>query len=114
MIDGGNVVPGLYVAGWIKRGPTGIIGTNREDSVLTVNSILADLPHLDAGARPGADRLKTLLQGRGIRVVSYADWQKIDAAEIRRGEPAAKPREKFTRRGRDAGRARKLPIIKVF
>ena len=97
VIDGGNVVPGLYVAGWIKRGPTGIIGTNREDSMFTVNSILADLPHIDAGARPSADRLKTLLQGRGIRVVSYADWQKIDAAEMRRGEPAAKPREKFTR-----------------
>jgi ferredoxin--NADP+ reductase len=96
VIDGENVVPGVYVTGWIKRGPTGIIGTNREDSVLTVNSILADLPHLDAGAKPGADRVMALLEGRGTRVVSYADWQKIDAAEIRRGQPAAKPREKFT------------------
>jgi ferredoxin/flavodoxin---NADP+ reductase len=97
VIDAGNVVPGLYVTGWIKRGPTGIIGTNREDSVLTVNAILADLPHLDAGAKPGADRVKALLESSGIRVVSYADWQQIDAAEIRRGEQAAKPREKFTR-----------------
>ncbi|MDE2230212.1 MAG: FAD-dependent oxidoreductase [Alphaproteobacteria bacterium] len=97
VIDDGDVVAGLYVTGWIKRGPTGIIGTNREDSVLTVNSILADLPHLDVGARPGMDRLRALLEGRGSRVVSYADWQKIDAAEIRRGQPAAKPREKFTR-----------------
>jgi len=97
MVDGGNVVPGFYVAGWIKRGPTGIIGTNREDSVATVNSVLADLPNLDAGAKPGADGLKALLAGRGIHVVGYADWQKIDAAEIRHGEAAGKPREKFTR-----------------
>ena len=97
LVDGGNIVPGLYVAGWIKRGPTGIIGTNREDSVTTVNSVLADLPNLDAGAKPGADGLKALLEGRGIRLVSYVDWQKIDAAEIQRGEAAGKPREKFTR-----------------
>jgi ferredoxin--NADP+ reductase len=97
VIDGGSVVPGLYVTGWIKRGPTGIIGTNREDSVLTVNSILADLPQLDADAKPDTDRLRALLEGSGIRVVSYADWQQIDAAEIQRGEAAAKPREKFTR-----------------
>jgi ferredoxin--NADP+ reductase len=94
--DDGNVVPGLYVTGWIKRGPTGIIGTNREDSVLTVDSILADLPRLDAGPKPGVDRVMTLLAARGVRVISYADWQKIDAAEIRRGQLAAKPREKFT------------------
>lgn len=97
VLDGQKIVPGLYVTGWIKRGPTGIIGTNREDSVLTVDAILADLPQLDSAAKPGTDRVTTLLTGRGIRLVSYADWQRIDAAEIQRGEPAAKPREKFTR-----------------
>ena len=97
VVDGETVVPGLYVTGWIKRGPTGIIGTNREDSVLTVNSILADLPYLDAETKSCADRLTSLLDGRGIRVVSYADWQRIDAAEIQRGAAAVKPREKFTR-----------------
>ena len=97
VMDGGNIIPGFYVAGWIKRGPTGIIGSNREDSVLTVNSVLADLPHLDLCPSSGAERLEALLEGRGIRVVTYADWKKIDAAEIRRGEAAAKPREKFTR-----------------
>jgi len=95
--DGGNIIPGLYVAGWIKRGPTGIIGSNREDSVLTVNAILADLPHLDACPSDGAERLEALLEDRAIRVVSYADWKKIDAAEVQRGETAAKPREKFIR-----------------
>lgn len=97
IVDGQNVVPGLYVAGWIKRGPTGIIGTNREDGVATVKSLLADLPNLGAGDKPGADGLQALLKNRGVRVVSYADWQKIDAAEVRRGETEGKPREKFTR-----------------
>lgn len=97
IVEGQNVVPGLYAAGWIKRGPTGIIGTNREDSVATVSSILADLPKINAGAKPGADGMKGLLESRGIRVVSYADWRKIDAAEVRRGAAAGKPREKFTR-----------------
>ncbi len=97
IVDGQNVVPGLYVAGWIKRGPTGIIGTNREDGVATVKSLLADLPNLGAGDKPGTDGLQALLKNRGVRVVSYADWQKIDAAEVRRGETEGKPREKFTR-----------------
>jgi ferredoxin/flavodoxin---NADP+ reductase len=95
--DGRSTVPGLYVSGWIKRGPNGIIGTNREDSMLTVNSLLADLTHLETSARPGAEGLQALMKTRAIRVVTYADWQKIDAAEIRRGEAVGKPREKFTR-----------------
>jgi ferredoxin--NADP+ reductase len=97
IVDGDNVVPGLYVAGWIKRGPTGIIGTNREDAVATVKSLLADLPHLGNASKPGADGLGAFLKDRGIRVVSYRDWQRIDAAEVRRGEADGKPREKFTR-----------------
>lgn len=97
VIDGAAVVPGLYVSGWIKRGPTGIIGTNREDSVFTVNALLADLPQLDAHIRTGVEGLQAHLAESGIRVVSYADWQRIDAAEIARGAAEGKPREKFTR-----------------
>jgi ferredoxin--NADP+ reductase len=97
IVDAEQVIPGLYAAGWIKRGPTGIIGTNREDSVATVKSLLADLPNLDAGPKPGADGLQALLRSRGVRVVSYADWQQIDAAEVQRGAAVNKPREKFTR-----------------
>jgi len=91
----GAVIPGLYASGWIKRGPTGIIGTNRADSVGTVASLLADLASLDAGERPGADGLGSLRHGP--RVVSYEDWLAIDQAEISRGQPKGKPREKFTR-----------------
>jgi ferredoxin--NADP+ reductase len=97
IVEGERVIPGLYAAGWIKRGPTGIIGTNREDSVATVKSLLADLPNLDTGPKPGADGLQALLGSRAVRVVSYSDWQQIDAVEVRRGEAAGKPREKFTR-----------------
>jgi len=94
--DNGTVVPQLYVAGWIKRGPTGIIGTNRADSVATVNSLLEDVDSLPAGQKPGAESLLPLLEERNIRFISYPDWKKIDGKEIDRGKPAGKPREKFT------------------
>ena len=97
IVDGENIVPGLYVVGWIKRGPTRIIGTNRADSVGTVKLLLADLPILDAGKKPGADGVRKKLKDRGIRVISYPDWQRIDAEEVRGGETSGKPREKFTR-----------------
>lgn len=95
--EGGEPVPGLYVAGWIKRGPTGIIGTNRADSVATIASLMADLPNLADGGKKGGEGLREILKDRNVRVVTYDDWRKIDAAEIKRGEPKGKPREKFTR-----------------
>jgi ferredoxin--NADP+ reductase len=97
IVDGESVVPGLYATGWIKRGPTGIIGTNRADSVATIKALLEDLPNFGATEKSGADGLKSFFESRDIRVVSYEDWQKIDSAEIRRGEAVGKPREKFTR-----------------
>jgi len=98
IVDGSSaVVLGLYAAGWIKRGPTGIIGTNRADSIATVKSLLADLPRLAPTAKAGGEALEPLLTARGVRVVSLADWLKIDEAEVARGQPKGKPREKFTR-----------------
>ena len=98
LLDGDNVLPGVYCAGWIKRGPTGIIGTNRADSVSTINSLLADLPGLDSATdKHGADALLPLLAERGVRTISFTDWLKIDAAEVGLGKPKGKPREKFTR-----------------
>jgi ferredoxin/flavodoxin---NADP+ reductase len=95
-LDGSKPVPGLYATGWIKRGPSGLIGTNRADSVETVESIVADLPMLDAAPRPGAAGLAAALSNSGTRIVSYADWQNIDISERKRGERKGKPREKFT------------------
>ena len=94
----GAVVPGLYTAGWIKRGPSGIIGTNRACAVETVTALLADRAALQTEARAGRAGLERLLDERGARAVDYDDWRRIDAAEIARGEPQGKPREKFTRR----------------
>jgi ferredoxin--NADP+ reductase len=97
VLGGEDPLPGLYATGWIKRGPTGIIGTNRADSVETVKLLLEDLPSFGAGEKTGADGLADLFKSRGVRVLSFTDWRKIDAAEIRRGKPVGKPREKFTR-----------------
>lgn len=95
--DSSGPVPGLYVAGWIKRGPSGIIGTNRACAVGTVASLMADFPNMDSAPRPGGEGLRKILAERGARVVDYAEWRRIDAAEIGRGQPKGKPREKFTR-----------------
>jgi ferredoxin--NADP+ reductase len=97
VLAGDRDLPQIYVAGWIKRGPTGIIGTNRADSVATVASLVADLPKLSAaGRKSGFASILELLQRRNIRPVSFADWKRIDAAEIARGAKSGKPREKFT------------------
>ena len=89
------VVPGLYAAGWIKRGPSGVIGTNKPDSVETVQCILEDAATLTPCPEPDTAPLTALLAERGVRPVSYADWQAIDAAEVAQGEAVGKPREKF-------------------
>lgn len=88
VVDAGVPIPGLYVAGWIKRGPTGIIGTNKKDAVATVASLLADA---EAGVLPGpsADPA-TLLAGR--TTVSTEGWRSIDAAEQALGAEHGRPR----------------------
>ena len=91
------VVPGVYTTGWIKRGPSGIIGTNRACAVETVGSLMEDLETLSQTAK-SADALAELLGQRGVRAISFEEWQRIDAEEMRLGEPKGKPREKFTRR----------------
>jgi len=93
--EDGSPVPGLYTAGWIKRGPTGIIGTNRADAVETVNALLADLDKLNSPTASVNDIHTTA--AANARVITYPEWEKIDAAEVARGEPKGKPREKFTR-----------------
>jgi ferredoxin/flavodoxin---NADP+ reductase len=101
----GSPLPGEYVAGWLKRGPTGVIGTNKADAAETVRALLADLaggpdPELEAGAlpRPGLLRfpdvdsdadlpaeaaapLARVLTGRGVSPVSYSEWLRVEAAE---------------------------------
>ena len=97
IISENGEIQGLYVVGWIKRGPSGIIGTNKPDSQATVLQLLDDLPQLNICECPDTSSLINELNDRGVRLVSYEDWKVIDAEEIRRGEAVGKPREKFTR-----------------
>lgn len=83
--------PQLFVTGWIKRGPSGVIGTNRSDSIETVQTLLNTLPQaLPSINTDITDYLDTL----NIRVISYKDWERIDAYEIRNGKKKGKIREK--------------------
>jgi ferredoxin--NADP+ reductase len=92
-------LPGQYVVGWAKRGPSGLIGTNRADSVLTVASLLADLKAgiLPAAADASLEATLRLLADKKVRALSFADWQKLDILEKAAGAKAGKIREKFTR-----------------
>lgn len=89
---------GEYVVGWIKRGPSGVIGTNKRDAQETVENILDDLGEgrLPDPADPDADAVEALLAERKPDFVSYEAWGRIDAAEVAAGEPRGRPRVKFT------------------
>jgi ferredoxin--NADP+ reductase len=96
--DSGHKV-GHYTAGWIKRGPSGVIGTNKKDSLETVGHLLADVASgtlLDP-ANPAPEAVEQLLAEKNVRYVSFEDWQAIDQAEVGRGEPHGRPRVKFVR-----------------
>jgi ferredoxin--NADP+ reductase len=113
--NSGEPLPGEYVVGWIKRGPTGVIGTNKRDAQETVDAILEDLaPLLDparsSAMRNGASADRThvpsqadaaavdaLLRERQPQLVTYSGWQAIDRHERALGEPAGRPRVKLTR-----------------
>ena len=94
----GKQVAGIYTAGWIKRGPTGVIGTNKTCARETVNCMVEDLGtgvHFNpAETSPGA--MEALLRERQPNLVTFEDWKKIDQAEIAKGEATNRPRVKFT------------------
>ena len=92
--EGGRVEPGLYVAGWIKRGPSGVIGTNKKDATETVGLLLEDARSGLLPAR-GEGTLEALLEERGVDAVLYSGWEAIDAAERTAGEPLGRPRIKL-------------------
>jgi ferredoxin--NADP+ reductase len=92
-------VPGVYVVGWIKRGPSGVIGTNKPDAVETVERLLEDARtgQLFAPARTDRTAIETLLTTRGVDYDTYADWQALDALEQANGQALGRPRLKFSR-----------------
>ena len=87
---GGVVAPGLYAVGWAMRGPSGVIGTSKIDGQTVAKHITAQ-----SGGKPGRAALMETLQARGVRVTSYEDWGKLDAAEIARARQGA-PRGRLT------------------
>jgi ferredoxin--NADP+ reductase len=94
---GGEHRTGHYTAGWIKRGPSGVIGTNKKDAQETVNHLLADVAEgkvLDP-PDPGPEAIENLLIERKAHFVSFSGWEKIDHAEVTAGEPHERPRVKF-------------------
>jgi ferredoxin--NADP+ reductase len=103
-------LPGEYVVGWIKRGPSGVIGTNKKDAQETVDAILADLPSPAAAngaspergpshvpGSPDAVAVEALLRARQPALVTYEGWEAIDRHERSLGEKAGRPRVKLTR-----------------
>ncbi len=90
---------GEYAVGWIKRGPTGVIGTNKKDAQETVNAILDDLSAglLPTPPAPDPAELLETLRARQPELVSYAGWSEIDRHERSLGEPSGRPRVKLTR-----------------
>ncbi len=95
--DEGRILPGLYCVGWARRGPSGTIGTNRPDGYAVVETIRQDeeagmIGNADKPGRAGLDRL---MEERGLEVVTFRDWKKIEQAEVAAAREGA-PREKFT------------------
>jgi ferredoxin--NADP+ reductase len=100
--DGGRVsdatgaaVPGAYCAGWIKRGPTGVIGTNKKDATETVELLLEDARGGRLGRGEPAAAMDEVLEERGVAVVTQTGWQAIDTAERAAGELQGRPRVKL-------------------
>jgi|TARA_B100002003_G_scaffold242085_1_gene264603 ferredoxin--NADP+ reductase len=96
--EGGDNLPGVYTAGWIKRGPSGVIGTNKTCANETVNCMVEDLAagsHFNPTETAPAS-VESLIRGRQPKAVTYEDWKKIDQAELANGEDAGRPRLKFT------------------
>ncbi len=90
----GQPLPGLYVAGWVKRGPIGVIGTNKADAAETVRTLLTDLPTLPRALRPEAEELTALLQQRGVRYTTWDGWLRLERHELLCGEKQQRPAAK--------------------
>lgn len=107
----GVVVPGEYVTGWIRRGPTGVIGTNKHDAHETVASVLEDAASLRRAPVRDPEALPALLAERGVTVVTWEGWGAIEQAEAELGQASGRERAKLADRAellraatrRDAG-----------
>jgi len=96
--DSGESVTGLYTAGWIKRGPTGVIGTNKTCAQETVGCMVEDLAagNINMPEDPSVEGAEALVQQRQPDAISYPEWLNINEVELSRGEAEGRPRVKFT------------------
>ncbi|OGE53765.1 hypothetical protein PENARI_c007G08685 [Penicillium arizonense] len=102
-----STLPGLYCAGWVKRGPTGVIASTMTDAFTTADTLAQDLANRvdsqsllhapEQGSGLGWDGVKAEAERRGLRPTSWQDWLRIDAAEKERGQQKGKPRSKLGR-----------------
>jgi len=97
--EGDEQVIGDYVVGWIKRGPSGIIGTNKPDAVESVNMFLEDLSmgKVLSPTDTDTDHVLKWLKSRKPNFVTFSDWEKLDEIELQRGQETGRSRVKFTR-----------------
>ena len=94
----GKPIPGVYVNGWVKRGPVGLIGHTKGDAIETVGSLLADLESLPTPADPSPEGIVKLLEDRGLTYTTWAGWEQLDAHEIALGTPHERARIKVVDR----------------
>jgi ferredoxin--NADP+ reductase len=98
--DTGEPLTGMYVSGWIKRGPSGVIGTNKKDGTETATGMLEDVAAssvLDPRS-PDPAAIDALVRARQPLLVTYEDWARLDGLELSKGEQTGRPRVKFTSR----------------
>jgi ferredoxin--NADP+ reductase len=94
----GAPIPGVYVNGWVKRGPVGLIGHTKGDAIETVGSLLDDVHRLPAPADPSPEGIVKLLDERGVTYTTWKGWEQLDAHEIALGEPHERARIKVVDR----------------
>lgn len=91
----GGVIPNEYAVGWARTGPQGLIGSHKPASNHVVEHMIADGAGLEARVLPEPDAILELLKGRGVQVVSFNDWKRLDEIEVQRGERRNSPRDKI-------------------
>ncbi|WP_432541642.1 FAD-dependent oxidoreductase [Kineococcus sp. SYSU DK002] len=95
---GGDTVAGVYVTGWIKRGPVGLIGHTKSDASETIRHLVSDAAQLPRAAEPDPQAVLDFLGGKGVDVLTWTDWESLDAFERALGEPHGRERVKVVSR----------------